>query len=191
MDNGKIITYIIIAIIAIGAIAMIIGGAFNSGNNAKITIDCNDTTEGGQLMVIEFKDIEQNSNGTYNTSQFGTNEGVWNGDVVYIPIKDGKAEYKFTKGTQMFAIDSYITDLNKDYDYENESAPTFDVKLICDGKVVQSCSEQAYVDQCDVPIGGNIYFMNGTGFTNDDVNIDLPDLQDSYEFIFDLYHSSE
>ena len=184
--NNKILMIALIALVAIVSVGSCSAGLFDffgeeASDVGTITIECNDTTESGQLMIIEFKDIEQNENGTYNTSQFGTNDGEWKGNVVYIPIEDGKAEYNLTDDTEMFAVDSYIIDLNKEYELADDTTPSFDVKYLFNGDEVLSSSEHAYFDQCDVSFGGNIYFLNGTGFTEDDISIDLPNLQESYD----------
>ena len=160
-------------------------------SNVTIIIDCNGTNETGQLMIIEFKDIQKNDDGTFNTSQFGTNEGEWNGNVVYVPVVDGKAEYNLTNGTEMFGVDNYITNLTEEYEIADNSTPTFDVKYLFNGDEVMSSSEHAYFDQCDVSFGGNIYYLNGTGLTEDDIVIDLPDLQESYDFVMEMYNGNE
>ena len=186
-----IVLMALIAIISIGSCAagfLDFLGADNSGDGT-ITIDCNDTSENGQLMIIEFKDIEQNENGTYNTSQFGTNDGEWNGNVVFIPIENGKAEYNLSAGAEMFAVDSYITNLTTDYELGANDTPTFDVKYLYAGKEVLSSSEQQYSTSCDVSFGGDIYYLNGTGLTEDDICIDLPNLQESYDNVMSLYEN--
>lgn len=154
--------------------------------NTTITLDCNDSDLSGKLMIIEFKDIKENDNGTYNTSQFGTNDGKWNGDIVNITMENGTASYTLSDDTQFFALDMFITDLNKDFDYQNESAPFIDVNITYNGENVASSHEQAYVDQCDVSLGGIIYYLNGTALKEEQVNIDLPDLQDSHDFVVSL-----
>ena len=143
------------------------------------------------MMIIEFKDIKQNEDGTYNTSQFGNNDGEWNGNVVFIPIEDGKAEYNLTGDTEMFAVDNYITNLTQEYDIADNSTPAFDVKYLFNGEELLSSSEHAYFDQCDVSFGGNIYYLNGTGFTEEDISIDLPNLQESYDTIMELFNDTE
>ena len=192
MKSNKILMIVYIALIAIVSVGSCSAGLFDffGGDDSSagtITIESSDGAENGQLMIIEFKDIEQNENGTYNTSQFGTDDGEWNGNVVFIPIENGKAEYNLSAGTEMFAVDSYITNLSTEYNLDADDTPTFDVKYICDGDEVLSSSEQQYFSQCDVSFGGNIYFINGTGFTEDDICIDLPNLQESYDNVMELY----
>ena len=89
-------------------------------------------------MIIEFKDIKQNEDGAYNTSQFGTNDGEWNVNVVFIPIDNGKAEYNLTEDTEMFAVGPYITNLTKEYELADNSAPVFEVKYLFNGEEVLS-----------------------------------------------------
>ena len=196
MKSKRILMVALIALIAIVSVSSCSAGFldFLGGDDADVgtfTIDCNGTNETGQLMIIEFKDIEQNEDGTFNTSQFGTNDGEWNGNVVFIPVVNGTAEYNLTEGTEMFGVDSYITNLTEDYDIDNPDAPTFNVKYLYNGEEVLSSSEQAYFDQCDVTFGGNIYYLNGTGMTEDDIVIDLPDLQESYDFVMEMYNLTD
>ena len=155
-------------------------------DTTTITVECNDTNESGELMLIEFNNITENDNGTYNTSQFGTNDGKWNGDVKYIDIVNGTANYTLSEDIQFFALDSYIINLTNDYGLLNDEAPFFDVKIIANGEEVASSHEQAYFDQCDVSIGQIIYAINGTALKEEQFNIDLPDLQESHDFIVSL-----
>lgn len=189
MNFKKILIITLVLIAIFSSLSVASAGWFDflsPQENTTITIDCNDSNLSGKLMIVEFKDIQENENGTYNTSQFGTNDGKWNGDIVYIPIKDGKGSYTLSNDTQFFALDMFITDLNKDFDYENESAPFIDVNITYNGENVASSHEQAYVDQCDVSLGGVIYYLNGTALKEEQVNIDLPDLQDSHDFVVSL-----
>lgn len=195
MKSKRILMIALIALIAIVSVGSCSAGwlDFLGGDTSDVgtfTVNCS-VNETGQLMIIEFKDIEQNEDGTFNTSQFGTNEGEWNGNVVFIPVVNGTAEYNLSDDTEMFAVDSYITNLTEDYDLDNDDAPTFDVKYLYNGEEVLSSSEQAYFDQCDVTFGGNIYYLNGTGMTEDDIVIDLPDLQESYDFVMEMYNSTD
>ena len=196
MKSNKIFLVAIIALIAIISVGSCSAGFldFLGGDNTgdgTITIECNDTTENGQLMIIEFKDIQQNENGTYNTSQFGNDNGEWNGHVVYIPIENGKAEYNMSAGTEMFAVDSYITNLTTDYELGATDTPVFDVKYLYSGNELLTSSEQQYGSQCDVSFGGDIYYLNGTGLTEDDICIDLPNLQKSYDNVMSLYNITD
>ena len=196
MKSNKMLMVVLIALIAIVSVGSCSAGILDIlngdiGSAGTITIDCNDTNESGQLMIIEFNDIKQNENGTYNASQFGTNDGEWNGNVVLIPIENGKAEYNLSADTEMFAVDNYIVNITNDYGFSNDSAPTFDVKYSYKGEEVLSSSEHAYADQCDVSFGGDIYFINGTGFTDEDINLDLPDLQESYDSVMELLNSTD
>lgn len=195
MKSKRILVIALIALIAIVSIGSCSAGWFDfltgdAGDVGTFTINCS-VNETGQLMIIEFKDIEQNEDGTFNTSQFGTNEGEWNGNVVFIPVVNGTAEYNLTNDTEMFAVDSYITNLTEDYDIDNPDAPTFNVTYLYNGEEALSSSEQAYFDQCDVTFGGNIYYLNGTGMTEDDIVIDLPDLQESYDFVMEMYNLTD
>ena len=196
VKTNRILMIALIAVIAIVSIGTSSAGLFDflgggASDVGTITIDCNGTNETGQLMIIEFKDIQKNENGTFNTSQFGTNEGEWNGNVVYVPVVDGKAEYNLTNGTEMFGVDNYITNLTEEYEIADNSTPTFDVKYLFNGDEVMSSSEHAYFDQCDVSFGGNIYYLNGTGLTEDDIVIDLPDFPESYDFVMEMYNTPE
>ena len=192
MKSNKILMIVLIALITIISVGSCSAALLNflDDNNTDvgtITIECNNTNESGQLMIIEFNNIKQNENGTFNTSQFGNNYGIWNGRVVYIPIEDGKAKYILSDDTQMFAVDSYIVNLTQEYELADNSTPTFDVKYIYHGEEVLSSSEHAYFEQCDVSFGGNIYYLNGTGLTEEDIFIDLPNLQESYDSVMKLY----
>ena len=195
MEYNRILITALIALAAIASIGSCSAGLFDffgwqTGDVGTVTIDC-DVNESGQLMIIEFKDIEQNDDGTFNTSQFGTDDGEWKGNVVFIPVEDGKAEYNLTGDTEMFAVDSYITNLTDEYEIADNSTPAFHVKYLFNGEEVLSSSEHAYFDQCDVSFGGNIYYLNGTGFTEDDISIDLPNLQESYDNVMELLNCTE
>lgn len=195
MKTNRILAITLAALIVIVSVGSCSAGFLDflggSSDVGTFIIECNDTNESGQMMIIEFKDIEQNENGTFNTSQFGNNDGVWNGNVVYIPIENGRAEYNLSNDTEMFAVDSYITNLTKEYDIADNSTLAFDVKYLFNGEEVLSSSEHAYFDQCDVSFGGNIYYLNGTGLTEDDICIDLPNLQESYDFVMELMNSTD
>lgn len=195
MKTNRILAIALAALIVIVSVGSCSAGFLDflggSSDVGTFIIECNDTNESGQMMIIEFKDIEQNENGTFNTSQFGNNDGVWNGNVVYIPIENGRAEYNLSNDTEMFAVDSYITNLTKEYDIADDSTLAFDVKYLFNGEEVLSSSEHAYFDQCDVSFGGNIYYLNGTGLTEDDICIDLPNLQESYDFVMELMNSTD
>ena len=196
MKSKRILMIALIALIAIVSVGSCSAGfldflGIGTEDVGTFTIECKDANETGQLMIIEFKDIEQNEDGTFNTSQFGNNDGVWNGNVVFIPVVDGKGEYNLSNDTEMFAVDSYITNLTEEYEIADNSTPTFEVKYLYNGEEVLSSSEHAYFDQCDVSFGGNIYYLNGTGMTEDDIVIDLPDLQESYDFVMEMYNSTE
>ena len=192
MKTNRILAIALLAlIVSVGSCSAGFLDFLGGGDVGTFIIECNDTNESGQLMIIEFKDIEQNENGTFNTSQFGNNDGVWNGDVVYIPIENGRAEYNISEGTEMFAVDSYITNLTKEYDIADDTTMTFEVKYLFNGEEVLSSCEHAYFDQCDVSFGGNIYYLNGTGMTEDDICIDLPNLQESYDFVMEMLNSTE
>ena len=195
MKSKRILMIALIALVAIVSVGSCSAGwlDFLGGDTADVgtfTINCS-ANETGQLMIIEYNDIEQNENGTFNTSQFGTNDGEWNGNVVFIPVVNGTAEYNLTNDTEMFAVDNYITNLTEDYDLDNADAPTFNVTYLYNGEEALSSSEHAYFDQCDVTFGGNIYYLNGTGLTEDDIVIDLPDLQESYDFVMEMYYANQ
>ncbi len=195
MKSKRILMIALVALVAIVSIGSCSAGFLDfldlgSGDVGTFTIECNGANESGQMMIIEFKDIEQNENGTFNTSQFGNNDGIWNGNVVFIPIENGTGEYNLSDDTEMFAVDNYITNLTKEYELADNSTPAFNVKYLYNGEEVLSSSEHAYFDQCDVSFGGNIYYLNGTGLTEDDISIDLPDLQESYDFVMELYYNS-
>lgn len=190
MNFKKILVIALVLIAIFSSLSVASAGWFDflsPQEDTTITINCNGTNESGQLMLIEFKDIEANSNGTYNTSQFGTNDGIWKGDIVNITIENGTANYTLSNDTQFFAVDSYITDLSRDYDILNESAPYIDVNLTHNGEEIASSHEQVYFDQCDVSFGGSkIYYLNGTALTEDQINIDLPDLQESHDWVVEM-----
>lgn len=188
MNLKKILIMVLVLITVFSSLSMVSAGLFdflNSQGTSEIVIDSNDTNLSGELMIIEFKNITANDNGTYNTSQFGTNDGDWNGNVTYIHIENGKANYTLNEDTEFFVMDSYITNLTKDFD-EDENAPFFDVKILVNGKEIESSHEQAYFDQCDVSVGGKIFNINGTALKEDQIVIDLPDLQESYDIIKEL-----
>ena len=196
MKSKRILMIALVALVAIVSVGSCSAGFldFLGGDDADVgtfTIECDGANETGQLMIIEFKDIEQNENGTFNTSQFGNNDGVWKGNVVFIPVVDGRAEYNLTNDTEMFAVDNYITNLTEEYELADNSTPAFNVKYLFNGEEVLSSSEHAYFDQCDVSFGGNIYYLNGTGMTEDDIVIDLPDLQESHDFVMELYNTTD
>jgi hypothetical protein len=139
MKSKKILMISLIALLTIITVGSCSAGVLDaissdSGDVGTIMIDCGDTARSGVLMVIEYKDIKQNDNGTFNTSQFGNNEGEWNGNVVYIPINEGKAEYNLTAGTEMFAVDSYIMNITPECELGANDTPTFDAKYLYKGE---------------------------------------------------------
>jgi hypothetical protein len=91
----------------------------------------------------------------------------------------------------MFAVDSYIMNITPECELDANDTPTFDAKYLYKGEEALSSSEQQYLGQCDVSFGGNIYYLNGTGLTEDDICIDLPNLKESHDYIMDLYNVTE
>lgn len=189
MNLKKILVIALVLMAIITSLSVVSAGFFdflNPQDTITITVESDDTNVSGKLMLIEFKNITENSNGTYNTSQFGTNDGEWNGEIKYVDITDGKGLYTLNEGTQFFALDNYIFNLTKEYDIYDKSAPYFDVKIVSNGKEVASSHEQAYMDQCDVSIGGMIYAINGTALTEEQINVDLPELIEIHDDIVEL-----
>lgn len=189
MNLKKILIMALVLIAVFSSLSMVSAGLLDlldSQGTAEIIIDSNDTDLSGELMIIEFKNITANDNGTYNTSQFGTNEGKWNGDIKYIGIENGKANYTLSEDTQFFAVDYYIVNLTEDFGDDNENAPFFDVKLLVNGEEIESSHEQVYFDQCDVSWGGKIFNINGTALKEEQINIDLADLQESHDVVQEL-----
>lgn len=186
-ETKKDILIITMVIFVITAIGLIMDDLVKPQDTAMITVNCEYANESGQFMLIEFKDLVKNSNGTYNTSQFANNNGVWNGKVTNVTIKNGKANYTLSEDTEVFAVDNYITNLSKDYDSLNETAPKIDIKFIYNDDEVLSSNEQAYFDQCDISWGGKLYHRNGIILGDDELNMDLPNLQESREFVMSLY----
>lgn len=189
MNMKKILIAALVLFAIFSTLSAVSAGLFDllSPNDiTSITVESNDTDESGKLMLIEFKNITENSNGTYNTSQFATNDGDWKGDIEYIDIENGTANFTLSEDTQFFALDYYIVNLTNDYGADNDNSPFFDVKLIVNGEEVASSHEQAYFNQCDVSIGGIIYAINGTQLNEEQISIDLPDLQESHDLIVDM-----
>lgn len=182
-NNTKyiIIAVTIIALAAIAAFALMMTGTLDLSSNPTITVNSEDTSMSGKLTITEFINIEKNSNGTYNVSQFMNNYGAWTGNTKDIPIKDGKAEYELSEDTQFFTVNYYIMDIRPDYGFGNDTAPIVEVKYIANGDEVLSSSNQAYVDQCDITWGGRIYDTDGNILNFNDFNIDIPALQDYFD----------
>lgn len=127
MENKHLIIIstliIIITILCIGIIIV----ANNNGGNGGINLPSNDDIVlkissddknlTGTAKIYEYSDVKQNSNGTWNLSEFGDYYGLWgfdsyqNGAVVDIPSTNGEGEYKISNTTKVFMVYSYITDI--------------------------------------------------------------------------------
>lgn len=182
-DNTKyiIIAVTIIALAAIAVFALSMTGTVDLNINPKITVSSEDPNMNGIITVYEFKNIEKNSNGTYNVSQFINNLGVYTGNTKDIPVKEGKAEYELSDDTEFFTVYYLVNDITPNYGFGNESAPMVEVKYIANGKEVLSSIDQAYYDQCDIKWAGRIYDTDGNALELNDYNIDIPELKEYFE----------
>ncbi len=164
----------VISITAVSAGLFDVGGLFGDETHECIlTVESEDTSMSGIVHITEFRNIKENYDGTYDASQFYKTSGVTKGNSHDVKIKDGKAEYKLHNDTEFFIVEYYITDIKPNYGYTNESAPVITVEYLFDGESILSSSETAYVNQCDVSFGGQVYSIKGDQIQ---LNIDIPEL---------------
>ena len=172
MKKYVLIIGLILAIISISAVS---AGLF--GDDAKggvLKIESEDSSMSGVVEIYEYKNVDENSNGTLNASEFYDSNGFLKGNKHAIKIKDGQAEYQLHNDTKYFAVDYFITDINNDYD-DDATAPLVTVEYFQNGNSLLSSSEKAYYDQCDVSFGDKIYSINGDLA---DLIINNPELKD-------------
>lgn len=176
-----LVIVIIIAIVVLGLGYMFVyqpnsNSTVSSNNNlnplasiqsSQIKISSNDNVN-GTINVYEYSNIKANPNGTYNLSQFGDYYGLlgWDGgsgSKQSIQIENGKADYTLSNDTQFVYVDSYVTNLNKDYGYDNNNKK-ITVELFIKGVKKMSSTSPMYSTQADVNFGGQLIDLS-TGKT--------------------------
>lgn len=170
-----IIAAAIIIIAIIGAAAILLGAGGDSVGvdpstmgKTVLKVSSNDKDLSGQITLWEFDDVEENENGTYNLSQFGDYFGLlgWNGGngrTQTINIVNGEATYEIPDNVKVFMLDTYITDLNKDFGYDSAGDNvTITVELFVNGVLKFSSSDHPYSDQANLDFGHQLIFHDGS-----------------------------
>lgn len=178
---------IIITILCVGVIVVSNngGGSNNIGgidlplnDEVVLKISSEDKNLTGTARVYEYSDVEQNSNGTWNLSEFGDYYGLWgfdsyqNGAVIDIPITNGEGEYKISNTTKVFMVDSFITGIPT----ENS---TITVDLYVNGAKKYSSTGKSYGFmegdyQADINFGHKLITMDGNVIPDKDL---VPDTE--------------
>jgi hypothetical protein len=172
--------YIVIAIIAIIVLVVIagvanMGVADESGTSpvdpsllGKVVVKVQaDENVSGVLQLYEFSNIQANTNGTYNLSQFGDYYGLLgfysyhSGAEQDIMMIDGKAEYEITSGTQFIFMYPYVTELSKNYGYGPDNKKYITVDLYVNGVKKFSSKSYMYSTQADINWGGKLIDIEG------------------------------
>lgn len=172
----------VIAILAVGIIMASNGGSSDSGSGIgidpssmgktviKVSSDNEDIS--GKMEVYEFRNIEQNENGTWNLSEFGDYYGLLgfygenNGAEHDIMIKDGSAEYEIQNDTQVIFVYYYITDIS------GEGNITVDLNV--DGAQKFSSTSEIYSEQCDISWGDQLITIDGNVISDNEL---IPDTE--------------
>ncbi len=154
---------------------------FQQTDNNVIKITCDDNSMTGVLVILEWHNVQPNTDGKYNMTQFiskyGGNEGSTN-DII---IKDGKAEYNLHNDTDFFMVAPYITGIKL---ANQENASNVYVELLHNGEsIVTSYSKTPlFGDESQVSFGLQVYSVNGTKLSDSDLNIDIPELKNAFNF---------
>ena len=185
-----IIIGVLIAIIAILAIGILMVSNSNGGTSdangasaglnldpssmgktvIKVSSDSDDIS--GKMKVYEFRNIEQNENGTWNLSEFGDYYGLLgfyganNGAEHDIMIQNGTAEYEIQNDTQVIFVYYYITDIS------GEGNITVDLNV--NGVQKFSSTSDIYSDQCDITWGDQLITIDGNLIPDNDL---IPDTE--------------
>ena len=167
MEKNKIIiilVVILIAVIGIGVYMLSTGGSGSIGLNldtaGKTVIKIHsDNNVSGKAKIYLFPDVKQNSNGTYNLSQFGDYYGLlgWyssqTGAENDIMIQNGEATYEVPSDTKVFLVYPYITDVSGN--------GNITVELFVNGAQKFSSSSKIYYNQADIHWGNKLICLNG------------------------------
>ena len=158
MEKNKIIiilVVILIAVIGIGVYMLSTGGSGSIGLNLDtagktvIKIHSDNNNVSGKVKLCLFPDVKQNSNGTYNLSQFVDYPGLqyrgFNGVEDDIMIQNGEAIYEVPSDTKVFYVCPYITDVSGN--------GNITVKLFVNGTQKFSSSSKIYYNQADIHWG--------------------------------------
>ena len=167
MEKNKIIiilVVILIAVIGIGVYMLSTGGSGSIGLNLDtagktvIKIHSDNNNVSGKVKLCLFPDVKQNSNGTYNLSQFVDYPGLqyrgFNGVEDDIMIQNGEAIYEVPSDTKVFYVCPYITDVSGN--------GNITVKLFVNGTQKFSSSSKIYYNQADIHWGDKFFCLNGT-----------------------------
>ena len=149
---------LILAVLSISAVSAGLCG--DDANEVVLKIESEDSSMSGIVEIYEYKNIDENNDGTVNASNFYDTSGYLKGSKHAIKIKDGQAEYKLHNDTQYFGVYYFITDINNDYE-DDATAPIVTVEYFLNGDSLLSSAEKAYYDQCDISFGDQIYSING------------------------------
>ncbi len=173
---------IIIAILSIAILTVTNGGGSDSNNGIsldpgsmgktviKASSDNNDVS--GKIEVYEFRNIQQNANGTWNLSEFGDYYGLLgfyganNGAEHDILIQNGSAEYEIQNDTQVIFVYYYITDVS------GEGNITVDLNV--NGAQKFSSTTEIYSGQCDISWGDQLITLDGNVIPDNDL---IPDTE--------------
>ena len=172
MKKYVLIIGLILAVVSISAVSAGLFGDDASGGTLKIKSE--DSSMSGTVEIYEYKNINENSNGSINATKFFDSNGYLKGNKHAVSIKNGEAEYNLKNDTKDFAVYYFITDINPDYE-DDAKAPMVTVEYLLNGNSLLSSAEKAYFDQCDISFGDTVYSVNGDPA---DLNIDNPKLKD-------------
>lgn len=185
-----IIIGVLIAVIAILAVGLLMVSNSNGGtsdaNGASSGLNLDPSSMGktvikvssdnpdisGKIEVYEFRNIEQNENGTWNLSEFGDYYGLLGfygentGAEHDIVIKNGTAEYEILNDTQVIFVYYYITDIS------GEGNITVDLNV--NGVQKFSSTSDIYSDQCDISWGDQLITLDGNVISDSDL---IPDTE--------------
>ena len=179
-----VIIGILIAIIAILAVGILMVSNSNGDSGGGIGIDpssmgktiikaSSDNKDiSGKMTVYEFRNIQQNENGTWNLSQFGDYYGLLgfygshNGTEHDIMIQNGSAEYEIQNDTQVLFMYCYITDIS------GEGNITVDLDV--NGVQKFSSTSETYSGQCNINWGNKLITLDGNVIPDNDL---IPDTE--------------
>lgn len=175
-----IIIAVLVIIIAVLAVGILMSGNFTQQADSNvITISSEDPSMSGKLTIIEWSGVEANADGKYNITQFITKYGGLVGTSNDIVIENGKGEYTLHNNTEFFMVASYIDNIKPDY---NKSDVTVNVEYLHNGESILTSSNTVTIfEECPISFGLRMYSVNGTPLSDNDVNIDIPELKNALD----------
>jgi len=112
----------------------------------------------GSIEINTFSNVKANENGSYNRSQFVNSTGyyIYTGDVIRIPIVDGKATFYLPNDVQFFTI--YPCGFANSKESENAAVK---ISFYSNGVLITDAVDVISHGEFWIRFGRSIYDVNG------------------------------